>query len=127
MFISLVKNDMAGSIVFAHLEFLKELGEEIDDRVRYLRIQTINTETMRALCKIITCILNNSIPTLSYDQRVFQSNRNVLRHLISSNIFLVRKKRTLERYNELIPRFLRMHYIINTCIFELRQSLGLVL
>lgn len=92
MFISLVKNGMVGSIVFAHLEFLKELGEEIDDRVRLLRIQMINTETMRALCKIITCILNNSIPTLSYDQRVFQSNRNVLRHLISSNISLVRRE-----------------------------------
>lgn len=33
---------MAGSIVFAHLEFLKELGEEIDDRVRLLRILTVN-------------------------------------------------------------------------------------
>lgn len=97
MFISLVKNDMAGSIVFPHLEFLKELGEEIDDRVRLLRIQTINTEAMRTLSKIITCILNNPIPTLLYDQRVFQSNHNVLRHLISSNISLVRKKRTLER------------------------------
>lgn len=104
MFISHVMNDMAGSIVFAHLKFLKELGEEIDDRVRLLRIQTINTDIMRALCKIITCILNNS----------------------SLNITLVRKKRTLQRYNELIPRFLRIYYIINTCLFELRQRVDLV-
>lgn len=116
---------MAGSIVFTHYEFLKKLGKENNDRARILYIRTINADIMRALSKVVYCVQNNYVPTLSYDQRAFHSDRYVMRHITSPSISLARKKRTLELHNRLIPRFLREHYIINTCLYELRQSLGI--
>lgn len=89
-------------------------------------VQEIQTDTMRALSKIVAFILNNFVPALSYDQRIFREKRDVLRQITSPTISLSRKKRILERYNRLIPRLLRDHYIINTCIYELKQSLDLV-
>lgn len=85
---------MVGSLVFTHYEFLRELGGETDEQIRILHVRMINTN-LRALCKIIALILNNTVPTLSYDRRIFRENRNVLRHLVSLNISLIRKKRTL--------------------------------
>lgn len=121
----LFETDMAGSIVFTHYEFLKKLGKENNDRARILYIRTINADIMRALSKVVYCVQNNYVPTLSYDQRAFHSDRYVMRHITSPSISLARKKRTLELHNRLIPRFLREHYIINTCLYELRQSLGI--
>lgn len=124
--ISSMKVDMTGSFVFAHFEFLKNLGVETNEHSRIMLIRQMHVNTMKALSKVIAFILNNTVPTLSYDQRIFRENRNVLRHIISPIICLSRKKRTLERYNKLIPRLLREQYIINTCLHELRQTLNLV-
>lgn len=125
-FISLLfERDMTGSIVFTHYEFLKNLGKENNDRARILYIRTINADIMRALSKVVYCVQNNYVPTLPYDQRAFHSDRYVMRHITSPSISLARKKRTLELHNRLIPRLLREHYIINTCLYELRQSLGI--
>lgn len=121
-----MKVDMTGSFVFAHFEFLKNLGVETNEHSRIMLIRQMHVNTMKALSKVIAFILNNTVPTLSYDQRIFRENRNVLRHIISPIISLSRKKRTLERYNKLIPRLLREQYIINTCLHELRQTLNLV-
>lgn len=116
---------MTGSFVFTHYEFLKYLGKENNDRARILYIRNINADLMKALSKVVYCVQNIYIPPLPYDQRTFHSDRYVMRHITSPSISLARKKRTLELHNRLIPRFLREHYIINTCLYELRQSLGM--
>jgi hypothetical protein len=116
---------MARSSVFQHYEFLKNLGKEANVRVRILHVRSMNADTMRALSKIVYYILNNYVPLLSYDQRAFRTHRLVMRHISSPTVSLSRKKRTLEQYNSLIPRLLREHYIINTCLYELRESLGM--
>lgn len=119
------EGDMAGSSVFQHYEFLKNLGKEDNVRVRIQRVRSMNVDTMKALSKIAHFILMNYGPTLSYDQRAFRTHRLVMKHISSPTVSLSRKKRTLERYHSLIPKLLREHYIINTCLYELRQSLGM--
>lgn len=115
---------MAGSSVFPHYVFLKNLGKDnLRDRIQ--RVILINVDTMKALSKIVHFILMNYVPPLSYDQRAFQTYRLVMRHFSSPTVSLSRKKATLERYRSLIPKLLREHYIINTCLYELRQSLGM--
>lgn len=115
---------MAGSSVFPHYVFLKNLGKDnLRDRIQ--RVRLINVDTMKALSKIVHFILMNYVPPLSYDQRAFQTYRLVIRHFSSPTVSLSRKKATLERYHSLIPKLLREHYIINTCLYELRQSLGM--
>lgn len=116
---------MAGSSVFPHYVFLKNLGKEDKRRDRIQRIRLMNVHTMKALSKIVRFILMNYVPPLSYDQRAFQTYRLVMRHFSSPTVSLSRKKATLERYHSLIPKLLREHYIINTCLYELRQSLGM--
>lgn len=66
----------------------------------------------------------NFVPPLSYDQRAFRTYRLVMTHISSPTVSLSRKKTTLKRYHSVIPKRLREHYIINTCLYELRQSLG---
>lgn len=115
---------MAGSSVFPHYVFLKNLGKDnLRDRIQ--RVRLMNVDTMKALSKIVHFILMNYVPPLSYDQRAFQTYRLVMRHFRSPTVSLSRKKATLERYHSLIPKLLREHYIINTCLYELRQSLGM--
>lgn len=115
---------MAGSSVFPHYVFLKNLGKDnLRDRIQ--RVRLINIDTMKALSKIVHFILMNYVPPLSYDQRAFQTYRLVIGHFSSPTVSLSRKKATLERYHSLIPKLLREHYIINTCLYELRQSLGM--
>lgn len=115
---------MAGSSVFPHYVFLKNLGKDnLRDRIQ--RVRLINVDTMKALSKIVHFILMNYVPPLSYGQRAFQTYRLVMRHFSSPTVSLSRKKATLERYHSLIPKLLREHYIINTCLYELRQSLGM--
>lgn len=115
---------MAGSSVFPHYVFLKNLGKDnLRDRIQ--RVRLMNVDTMKALYKIVHFILMNYVPPLSYDQRAFQTYRLVMRHFRSPTVSLSRKKATLERYHSLIPKLLREHYIINTCLYELRQSLGM--
>lgn len=115
---------MAGSSVFPHYVFLKNLGKDnLRDRIQ--RVRLINVDTMKALSKIVHFILMNYVPPLSYDQRAFQTYRLVIRYFSSPTVSLSRKKATLERYHSLIPKLLREHYIINTCLYELRQSLGM--
>lgn len=115
---------MAGSSVFPHYVFLKNLGKDnLRDRIQ--RVRLMNVDTMKALSKKMHFILMNYVPPLSYDQRAFQTYRLVMRHFSSPTVSLSRKKATLERYHSLIPKLLREHYIINTCLYELRQSLGM--
>lgn len=115
---------MAGSSVFPHYVFLKNLGKDnLRDRIQ--RVRLMNVDTTKALSKIVHFILMNYVPPLSYDQRAFQTYRLVMRHFSSPTVSLSRKKATLERYHSLIPKLLREHYIINTCLYELRQSLGM--
>lgn len=115
---------MAGSSVFLHYVFLKNLGKDnLRDRIQ--RVRLMNVDTMKALSKIVHFILMNYVPPLSYDQRAFQTYRLVMRHFSSPTVSLSRKKATLERYHSLIPKLLREHYIIYTCLYELRQSLGM--
>lgn len=116
---------MAGSSVFPHYVFLKNLGKEDNLRDRIQRVRLMNVDTMKALSKIVHFILMNYVPPLSYYQRAFQTYRLVMRHISSPTVSLSRKKATLERYHSLIPKLLREHYIINTCLYELRQSLGM--
>lgn len=115
---------MAGSSVFQHYEFLINLGREDNGRVRIQRVRSMDVDTMKALSKIVYFILMNFVPPLSYDQRAFRTYRLVMRHISSPTVSLSRKKTTLERYHSVTPKRLREHYIINTCLYELRQSLG---
>lgn len=111
---------MAGSSVFPHYVFLKNLGKDnLRDRIQ--RVRLMNVDTMKALSKIVHFILMNYVPPLSYDQRAFQTYRLVMRHFSSPTVSLSRKKATLERYHSLIPKLLREH----SCLYELRQSLGM--
>lgn len=63
----LLEEDMAGSFVFTHYEFFKNVGKESSERNRTLYIRTINADIMRAFSKIVSCILNNYVPPLSHD------------------------------------------------------------
>lgn len=64
---------MAGSSVFPHYVFLKNLGKDnLRDRIQ--RVRLMNVDTMKALSKKVHFILMNYVPPLSYDQRAFQTS-----------------------------------------------------
>lgn len=54
---------MAGSSVFQHYEFLKNLGREDNVRVRIQRVRSMDVDTMKALSKIVYFILMNFVPS----------------------------------------------------------------
>ena len=112
---------MEHSLVYRRIYFLKELG---NTRVRYrkIMIQSINVQQMAALAKIVQFMLNGSLSILQRDYRIFRRYINMLRQLISPSISLTRKRNSLLRHHDLLPRILREYYLNQTIIIEIQNA-----
>ncbi len=109
------------SFIYASLHFLRHLGG-VDQRTRIRLLKYITSEQMKAVSELVGFILQGSIQVLHQDRLYFRERSLVLRQLVDARISLRRKRNTLNSYNDIIPRLLRMTYIERALTLSLQRG-----
>ena len=86
-------------------------------------INQMNDSVMEAFAKIVKCILYGTFVIRPRDYREFRHHVDALRQIATVQMSLRRKKRTLGRIHDLIPRLLRERYIQRTITVERMENI----
>ena len=81
-------------------------------------INQMNYSVMEAFAKVVKCILYGTFPIRPRDYRELRHHVNALRQIATVQISLRRKKRTLERIHDMLPRLLHERYLQRTIRVE---------
>lgn len=104
---------MDQSSVYNRIHYLLALKNAgATDRVNMLR--NLTPGQMDCLGEIARRIYDQRFPILARDVCYLRRNRLVLRSIFSGRVSFRRKVVTLIRHHALIPRLLRIHYIMST-------------
>ena len=109
-------------LVHERFYFLRDLGNQTKKSDRFGIIHLMNSGMMKALQKVVECILYGWIPIRRLDYREFKHHVDALRQIVTSGISLVRKKETLKNLHKLLPRLLRERYLHRVVHYERVQN-----
>lgn len=82
----------------------------------------MNAAQMDAIFEVIDKVLSGDMRLFVRDVQCFREMSNVLRSLISTAISLSRKKNTLQRFQQILPRLLRAYYLDQTVMRVMRSA-----
>ena len=101
------------SDVYNHIHYLLALNNaDVTDRINMLR--TLTLSQMDCLIEIARRIYDQKFTILTRDILFFRRNKPVLQSIFSGRISFRRKVVILIHHHTLIPRLLRIYYIMST-------------
>ena len=112
---------MEQSAVFNRIHFLLALQRaSVRDRVNMLR--NLTPGQMECIGQVARTIYDQNIAILPMDINFFRHKILILRRLFSCRVNFVRKVTTLVRHHDLIPKLLRVYYILSTIRHQLQTT-----
>ena len=109
------------SRVYTRIHFLLCLKDaSIADRRTMLT--NLTRTQLEPILEIIIRVVNGVVSPMRRDVPLFERKRRLFRTLTSTRVSFARKKALLKRNHSLIPRLLRVPYLIQTILDETRTA-----
>lgn len=102
-----------------HIHFLLNLGEA-SVTTRQAILTNLTQTQLNVIVSMIDRIIDGTVSPLRRDVPLFERKRRLFRTLTSTHVSFSRKKILLRRYHTLIPRLLRVLYLIQVVLHEQR-------
>lgn len=112
---------MAHSRVYSQIHFLLALREASVSN-RQTMLMNLTQQQLNAIVAMIDGIVQGVVSPLRRDAVLFQRRRRLFRTLASTTVSSRRKKTLLRSYHTLIPRLLRVIYMIQVVLNEQRAG-----
>lgn len=106
---------MAQSQVYLRIHYLLNL-EKASIPERKTMLTNITQGQLGAILIVIDRVLHGIISPMRRDALVFQHHWHLFRTLTSTRVTFARKKALLRRHHTLIPRLLRVSYLIQAIL-----------
>lgn len=112
---------MEYSRVYARIHFLLCLKDaSVADRRAMLT--NLTRAQLQSLVEIIIRVVNGVISPMRRDAPLFERKRQLFRTFTSARVSFTRKKALLKRNHSLLPRLLRVPYLIQVILDETRTN-----